>query len=75
MSRRFSREELVRFADIFEGAGHVFLGSSVISPLLINMSGIARTVIIVIGFVFTLACYFASWFITRKIKKWKRILS
>lgn len=58
MAISFSKEELLRFANIFDNAGQVFLAGLVIAPL---FSGIAinKALVIGLGLVFTLG----SWLI------------
>lgn len=64
----FLREELLRFANIFDNAGQVFLGGLVIAPF---FSGIDfnKALVIPFGMLLTLGCWFFSWWLTREANK------
>ena len=64
----FSSEELLRFANISDNAGQVFLGVLVLTPLI---SGLDKDMVPVVssGIALTLMSWFLSWFLTRKTAK------
>ena len=64
----FSSEELLRFANISDNAGQVFLGVLVLAPLI---SGLDKDMVPVVssGIALTLMSWFLSWFLTRKTAK------
>jgi hypothetical protein len=68
MNISFSKEELLRFANIFDNAGQVFLAGLVIAPF---FSGIdfTKTFVIILGMLLTLGCWFFSWWLTKEANK------
>ncbi len=61
----FTEEELLRFANIFDNAGQVFLAGLVIGPFFANLD-ISRVFVLTLGLLSTLSCWFSSWRLTRK---------
>lgn len=61
----FTKEELLRFSNIFDNAGQVFLAGLVITPFFSEID-IPRIVVITLGLIFTFGCWFTSWRLTKK---------
>lgn len=64
-----NKEELLRFANIFDNAGQVFLGGLVISPFFSLVDKIITLVVVFIGLVMTGFCWFISWKFTKLMSK------
>jgi len=64
----FGRDELLRFANIFDNGGQVFLAGLVISPFFSNVDFDVRLVV-TLGLVLTFGCWIVSWWLTRESNK------
>jgi len=71
MGYQFSKEELLRFANIFDNAGQVFLAGLVITPLISSIIEADNGAIMAIGIFSTTGCWFISWLLTKEANKWK----
>jgi len=61
----FTSEELLRFANIFDNAGQIFLGIMVLTPFVSGFDR-GRVPMITLGIAATALCWFLSWQLTRK---------
>lgn len=61
----FTSEELLRFANIFDNAGQVFLGGLVVAPFFSNVD-FNEIIVVPFGVLLTLACWFFSWRLTKE---------
>lgn len=68
MDISFSKEELLRLANIFDNAGQVFLAGLVIAPFFSTID-FSKTFVIVLGLALTFGCWFFSWWLTKEANK------
>ncbi|TSC65984.1 MAG: hypothetical protein CEO21_282 [Microgenomates group bacterium Gr01-1014_80] len=64
----FTEEELLRFANIFDNAGQVFLAGLVIAPFFSNLD-INRLFILTLGVLAASSSWLASWRLTKEASK------
>ena len=64
----FSKEEMLRFANIADNAGQVFLGSLVLSPFATRLDA-ERLAMILSGIALTVGFWAISLLLTRKANK------
>ena len=68
MDISFSKEELLRLANIFDNAGQVFLAGLVIAPFFSTVD-FNKAFVIALGLVLTFGCWFFSWWLTKETNK------
>ncbi len=68
MSISLSKEELFRFANIFDNAGQVFLAGLVIAPFFTAID-FNKTFVIALGLVCSFGCWSVSWWLTKEADK------
>jgi hypothetical protein len=61
----FTIEELQRFANIFDNAGQVFLGVTVLSPLVAGLDTTDPRLVF-LGVITTILSWFLSWRLTKE---------
>lgn len=64
----FTREELLRFANIFDNAGQVFLAGLVIAPIISDVD-LPKMVVITLGLIFMFGSWFLSLILTKRANK------
>lgn len=64
----FTKEELLRFANILDNAGQVFLAGMVIAPFFSAVE-IILVFVVPFGMFLTLMCWFISWKFTKEATK------
>ena len=63
---KLTSEEILRFANILDNAGQVFLGVMVLAPLVAGLDERGAFVVL-LGLVGTTGSWFFSWWLTRKV--------
>lgn len=66
MKHEFTREQLKRLANILDNAGQVFLATVVIAQLISGLEN-KNYLVIILGIIFTISCWWLSLRIERKI--------
>lgn len=63
---KLTSEEILRFANILDNAGQVFLGVMVLAPLVTGLDE-REAFVVLLGLLGAVSSWFFSWWLTRKV--------